>query len=141
VKAGRGTPFDFTTAKVIGKDIEATGGNPVGYDHNYVINGNPHEYVINGNPHELRPVAKLKDRTSGRVLTIDADQPGLFFYTGNRMGGSFREKGTTYDRYSMLCLETAKIPEFDQRAGLRNDVILRPGETYKHTMVEKFTNE
>jgi len=32
------TPYDFTTVKPIGKDLIATGGNPIGYDHNFVLN-------------------------------------------------------------------------------------------------------
>ncbi len=131
-KAAKGTPFDFTTAKVIGKDIKATGGKPVGYDHNY---------VVNGEPHKLRPVAKLKDPKSGRVMTLEADQPGVQFYTGNFMDGSLKGKGTTYNQYALLCLETQKFPNSINIPAWKNEVILKPGDTYKHTMVHKFTSE
>src|SRR5258708_2109946 len=104
VKPVKGTPFDFTTAKVIGKDIKATGGKPLGYDHNY---------VVNGEAHKLRPVAKLKDPKSGRVMTLEADQPGVQFYTGNFMDGSLKGKGTTYNQYALLCLETQKFQNSD----------------------------
>jgi aldose 1-epimerase len=132
VKAVKGTPFDFTTAKVIGKDLKATGGKPVGYDHNY---------VVNGDAHKLRPVAKLKDPKSGRVMTLAADQPGVQFYTGNFMDGSLKGKGTTYNQYAMLCLETQKFPNSINIPAWKNEVVLKPGETYKHTMVHKFTSE
>ena len=33
IKPVKGTPFDFTTAKSIGKDLEAAGGKPIGFDH------------------------------------------------------------------------------------------------------------
>jgi aldose 1-epimerase len=68
VKPVRGTPFDFTTAKPIGKDLMAVviEGNPPGYDHNF---------VVNGDPHTLRPVARIKDPKSGRVMTLEGDQP------------------------------------------------------------------
>ncbi len=132
IKPVKGTPFDFTTAKVIGKDLKATGGKPVGYDHNY---------VVNGDAHKLRPVAKLKDPKSGRVMTLEADQPGLQFYTGNFMDGSLKGKGTTYNQYAMLCLETQKFPNSINIPAWKNEVVLKPGETYKHTMVQKFTNE
>jgi serine/threonine protein kinase len=36
-----GTPFDFTKGKKVGKDLAQTGGSPVGYDHNFVVNGPP----------------------------------------------------------------------------------------------------
>jgi aldose 1-epimerase len=132
VKPVKGTPFDFTSPKVIGKDIKATGGKPVGYDHNY---------IVNGDAHKLRPVAKLKDPKSGRVMTLEADQPGLQFYTGNFMDGSLKGKGTTYNQYAMLCLETQKYPNSINVPAWKNEVIVKPGETYKHTMVHKFTNE
>ena len=38
----KGTPFDFTVAKPIGKDLKAAGGKPIGFDHNWVVNGDPH---------------------------------------------------------------------------------------------------
>ncbi len=132
VKAVKGTPFDFTTAKVIGKDLKATGGKPVGYDHNY---------VVNGEAHKLRPVAKLKDPKSGRVMTLEADQPGVQFYTGNFMDGSLKGKGTTYNQNAMLCLETQKFPNSINIPAWKNEVVLKPGETYKHTMVHKFSSE
>jgi aldose 1-epimerase len=74
-----GTPFDFTSAKTIGRDLARTGGQPVGYDHNF---------AVNGEPDQLRPVARLKDPGSGRVMTLAADQPGVQFYTGNFLDGS-----------------------------------------------------
>ena len=132
VKPVKGTPFDFTTAKPIGKDVKAAGGKPVGYDHNW---------VVNGEPHQLRVVAKLKDPKSGRVMTISADQPGLQFYSGNFMDGSLKGKGTTYNQYAALCLETQKFPNSINVPAWREEVILKPGQTYKHTMVHKFTTE
>jgi aldose 1-epimerase len=132
VKPVRGTPFDFTTTKVIGKDLKAVGGKPIGYDHNY---------VANGDPNKLRPIAKLKDPKTGRVMTLDADQPGLQFYTGNFLDGSLKGKGTTYHQYAMLCLETQKFPNSINVADWKDEVLLKPGQTYKHTMVEKFTTE
>ena len=52
----KGTPFDFTSAKPIGRDLKAAGGTPVGYDHNW---------VVNGDPHALREMARLKDPEVG----------------------------------------------------------------------------
>ena len=131
-KGVTGTPFDFTTAKLIGKDLDATGGKPIGYDHNY---------VVRGNPSQLRPVAKVKEPTSGRVMTLSADQPGVQFYTGNFMDGSLKGKGTTYQQYAMLCLETQRFPNSINVPAWREQVILKPGQPYTHTMVETFTTE
>jgi aldose 1-epimerase len=128
----KGTPFDFTVAKPIGKDLKAAGGTPVGFDHNWVVNGDPHAF---------RLVAKLKDPKSGRVMTISADQPGLQFYSGNFMDGTTKGKGVTHVQYAGLCLETQKFPNSVNVPAWRAEVVLKPGQTYKHSMVHKFTTE
>ena len=132
VKPVKGTAFDFTTIKVIGKDLKEAGGKPIGFDHNF---------VVNGEPNKLRPVARLKDPKSGRVMTIEADQPGVQFYTGNFLDGTVKGKGATYAQYSGLCLETQKFPNSINVPAWKNEVILKPGQTYKHVMIHKFTAE
>jgi aldose 1-epimerase len=126
------TPFDFTTAKPIGKDLKAAGGKPIGFDHNY---------VVNGDPKKLRPAARLKDPQSGRVMTVEADQPGIQFYSGNFMDGTTKGKGATHQQYSALCLESQKFPNSVNVPAWKDEVILKPGQTYSHTMVHKFTTE
>lgn len=128
----RGTPFDFTVAKPIGRDLQAAGGNPVGYDHHWVVNG-PRDV--------MRAVARLKDPRSGRVMTLDSDQPGVQFYSGNYLDGSMTGKGTTYRHHAGLCLETQKVPNAINHPERMQDVILRPGQTYRHHMVHRFTAE
>jgi aldose 1-epimerase len=125
-----GTPFDFTSAKTIGRDLARTGGAPIGYDHNF---------VVNGEPNQLRPVARLEDPTSGRVMTLTADQPGVQFYTGNFLDGSLSGKGATYVQHAALCLETQKFPNAINVPAWRDQVILRPGQTYHHRMIHTFT--
>jgi aldose 1-epimerase len=126
------TPFDFTTAKTIGKDLKHTGLTPIGYDHNF---------VVNGDPNQLRAVARLKDPKSGRVMTISADQPGVQFYSGNFLDGSINGKGATYGQHTGLCLETQKFPNAINVPAWQDQVILRPGRTYRHVMVHKFSVE
>jgi aldose 1-epimerase len=129
----KGTPFDFTKSKPIGRDLKAAGGKPVGYDHNW---------VVNGDPHAMRQVARLKDPKSGRVMTITADQPGLQFYTGNFMDGSHKGKGGAVQaQYDGLCLESQKFPNSVNVPAWREEVVLRPGKTYRHKMVHRFTAE
>ncbi len=127
----KGTPFDFTIAKRIGKDLERAGGKPIGFDHNF---------IVNGEPNALRPVARLRDPQSGRVLTIEADQPGVQLYTGNFLDGTKNGKaGTAYPQYAGLCLETQKFPNAINVPAWRDQVVLEPGQTYRHTMVLRFT--
>lgn len=132
VKPVKGTPFDFTTSKPAGRDLEKTGAKPVGYDHNF---------VVRGEPNALRPVARVRDRKSGRVLTLEANQPGVQFYTGNFLDGSIHAKGKSYPQHSAFCLETQKFPNAINVPAWREQVILKPGETYRHVMVHRFSSE
>lgn len=128
-----GTPFDFSKAKPIGKDLIAAGGTPIGFDHNF---------VVDGDPHQMRPAAKLHDPSSGRTMTIEADQPGIQFYSGNFLDGTAVGKGgAVYAQYSGLCLETQKFPNSINVPEWRDEVILAPGKTYQHTMIHRFSVE
>jgi aldose 1-epimerase len=132
VKPVKGTPYDFTTPKPIGKDLEAVGGKPIGYDDNW---------IVNGEPNKLRPNARVKDPKSGRVLTLESDQPGIQFYSGKFLDGSNKGKGATYKQYDGFCLETQKYPNAINVPAWKDQVILKPGQTYKHVMVHRFTTE
>ncbi|HET9955934.1 MAG TPA: aldose epimerase family protein [Polyangiaceae bacterium] len=132
VRSVKSTPFDFSAPKPIGKDLKAAGGDPVGYDHNF---------LVNGDPNALRPVARLRDPKSGRVLFLESDQPAVQFYSGNFLNGSSQGKGTKYIQYAGLCLETQKVPNAVNLPAWREDVILKPGQTYRHTMLFHLSNE
>jgi aldose 1-epimerase len=128
--AVKGTPFDFTTPKLIGTDLQAVGQKPSGFDHNW---------VVDGEPGQLRRVARLRDPKSGRVMTIESDQPGVQFYSGNFLNGEAGKGGVAYAQYSGACLETQKFPNAINVPGWREQVILRPGQTYKHVMIHRFS--
>jgi aldose 1-epimerase len=130
IKPVKGTPFDFTTGKPIGRDLKQAGGKPVGYDHNF---------VVNGDPNALRPVAKLYDPKSGRVMTLEANQPGVQFYSGNFLDGSIHGRGTSYVQHAGLCLETQKFPNAINVPAWAPQAILKPGETYRHVMIHRFS--
>jgi aldose 1-epimerase len=130
VKAVQGTPFDFTSPKRIGRDLLQTGLTPAGYDHNF---------VVNGDPDRMREVARVVDPKSGRVMTLSANQPGVQFYTGNFLDGSLTGKGTTYVQHAAFCLETQKFPNAVNVPAWRDQAVLRPGQTYRHLMVHAFT--
>lgn len=132
VKPVANTPFDFRTPVAIGEHLEAAGGKPVGYDHNW---------VIDGDPHALRPVATVKDPKTGRVLTLEADQPGLQFYAGIFLDGTLTGKGVTYHQYDAFCLETQAFVNAINVPAWRDQVVLKPGQTYRHTMVHQFSAE
>jgi len=108
-----GTPFDFTRARELGD----------GYDHNLVLDGN----------------AVLSDPSTGRVLTIVTDQPGIQVYSGNFLDGSLRgASGRPYVRGAGVALETQHFPDSPNRPEFPTTV-LRPGETYRSATTLRFT--
>lgn len=129
-----GTPMDFTKPTVIGERVEADfealkfGG---GYDHAWVLEKGA----------GVRLAAKLKDPKSGRVMEVSTDQPAVQFYGGNFLDGTAAGKGgIKYAKRSALCLETEGFPDSPNKPSFPSPV-LRPGETYRHVMIHKFSAE
>jgi aldose 1-epimerase len=126
-----GTPFDFRERKPIGRDLAAAGGNPAGFDHNW---------VVSGPPGELRPVAEVLHPGSGRHLALASDQPGVQFYSGNFLDGQVHGKGgQPYARHAGLCLETQAFPDAINVPAWQSQVVLRGGGTYRHRMLHRFS--
>jgi aldose 1-epimerase len=131
VRLVEGTAFDFRRPKPVGRDLERVANDPLGFDHNW---------VVQGTPGQLRPVARVYDPASGRVLTLEADAPGVQFYSGNYLDGSIVGKGgQRYAQYAGLCLETQGFPNAINVPAWQGQVILRPGQTYQHTMRHRFS--
>jgi aldose 1-epimerase len=130
VRPVAGMPFDFTEPRPIGRDFARAGGDPSGYDVNF---------VVDGPPGELRPVARVENPASGRVMEISSNQPGVQLYTGSYLDGSTRGKGAAHERYTGLCLETQAFPDAINKADWREQVILRPGAIYRHLVVYRFS--
>ena len=126
------TPFDFTTAQVIGKRINnkdeqiEMGG---GYDHCF---------VLRDASDSLKLAAVLTEPTSGRKVEVYTTEPGIQFYSGNFLTGSITGKGNVvYARRFGLCLETEHFPDSPNQKQFPS-VVLKPGETYKTSTVYKF---
>lgn len=128
----QGTPFDFTKPKPIGRDLEQIGNNPRGYDHNF---------LPNGELGTLRLVGRIAEPQSGRVMELLTNQPGCQFYGGNFLDGSnIGKHGAVYHQYGGFCLETQHYPDAIHHEGEWPSTILRPGETYHHLTVAKFSS-
>jgi len=130
-----GTPFDFTEAKAIGRDIgkehqQLTFGG--GFDHNWVLNAGPQ---VDG----LTLAARVYEPSSGRQLEILTSEPGIQFYCGNFLDGRLQGKsGKPYEHRGGFCLETQHFPDSPNQPNFPS-TILEPGEKYESTTVFKFT--
>ena len=115
-----GTPFDFRTPHAIGERIGAEDQqlrNALGYDHNF---------VLEGEPGQLRPNAVLHNPSSGRRLELSSTQPGLQVYSGNFNDGSLVGfGGQRYGYRSSVCLEPQHFPDSPNQPNFPSTV-LRP---------------
>ena len=125
----KGTPMDFTTPMTIGSRIGQVEG---GYDHNYVLNSRGGTLAL---------AAKVYEPTSGRVMEIYTDQPGVQFYTGNFLDGSVTGKaGKVYQKNYGFCLETQHFPDSPNKPDFPS-VVLFPGQRYATVTVYKFSTK
>jgi len=124
----KGGPMDFTTAKLIGKEIQQVAG---GYDHNW---------VLNKKGSDLEKIAELYHPASGRLMEVWTTEPGVQFYSGNFLDGTLTHTrgGAKYVKHAALCLETQHYPDSPNQPEFPT-TILKPGETYKQTTVYKFS--
>lgn len=128
-----GTPFDFRTAKPIGKDIAADheqiklGG---GYDHNFIFT------EFDGT---LKAQAEMYDEKSGRVMSVITDQPCVQLYAGGGMSDKVPMKGG-YKACAngAVCLETQHAPDSPNHDEWPTTKLLA-GEKYDTTTVYAFS--
>lgn len=134
-----GTPYDFRKPARLGDRQIATPagrgafGGPGGpgapapaipegmvrsFDQNFCLN-----HTEEG---QVEVVASVYSPTSGRVLEVLNDKPGLQFFSGNRLAIALE---------SQLYPDTLNKPEFPGNA------VLRPGETYHHTVIYRFSTK
>ncbi|MGD0166435.1 MAG: aldose epimerase family protein [Gaiellaceae bacterium] len=128
-----GTPFDFRTAKPIGRDINS--GDPQlvlahGFDHNW---------VLNRSGSGLSLAARAYDPASGRVLTTWTTEPGVQFYSGNFLVGDLvGTSGHTYRQTDGFTLETQHYPDSPNQPSFPSTV-LNPGTPFNSTTIYQFS--
>lgn len=127
-----GTPFDFRVPTAIGARIDADHeqiAHGPGYDHNFVL-------TRAGDGLEL--AATVYEPVTGRTLEIRTTEPGLQFYAGNFLDGSFTGKGgRAYPRRSGFCLETQHFPDAPNQPAFPS-IELRPDGEYRSQTVFAF---
>lgn len=128
-----GTPFDFRTAMPMGKHIDDFANTQLRYG-----NGYDHNWVVGESKGTVRLISKVFEPTSGRTLEIYTDEPGVQFYSGNFLDGTFLgKKGIHYPQYSGFCLETQHYPDSPNKPTWPS-CRLNPGETYTSECIYKF---
>jgi aldose 1-epimerase len=132
IKPVKGTPFDFTTPKLIGSRFSQLKCVPAGYDDNFVLNSGGKGLAL---------AARAYDPQTGRVLEVHTTQPGVQLYTSNYMDGTITGKrGVVYRQHAAFCLETQHFPDSVNQPKFPS-IILQPGQTYRQTATFKFTTK
>ena len=133
--AVQGTPFDFTTAKPIGRDIGADHEQlkfGLGFDHNWVLDKG-------GQTGEMTLAARVHEPTTGRILEVSTTEPGIQFYCGNFLDGRLTGKsGKKYVHRGGFCLETQHYPDSPNQPSFPS-TILRPDDEYRTQTIFKFS--
>ncbi|MGU3390577.1 aldose epimerase family protein [Sphingomonas sp. M1A8_2b] len=130
-----GTVFDFRAGRIVGDGIRDGRDQQIrygqGYDHNFAL-----DKGLTAKP-EL--AARLEDPASGRVLEVLTTEPGVQFYTGNFLDGTYVGKhGHLYRMGDGIALEPQKFPDAPNKP---NFVSARvdPGKPYHHAMIYRLS--
>ena len=128
-----GTAFDFRQPTPIGTRINNADeqlGNGKGYDHNWVLDKAPGSLTV---------VASVYEPETGRVLEVSSTEPGVQFYSGNFLDGTSTGKGGwAYAKHDGLALEPQHFPDSPNHPNFPS-VVLEPGQTYRNTILYKFS--
>ncbi len=128
-----GTPMDFRIPKAVAQDIDADYEALAfgrGYDHNWILN-------TGGDIEKL--AFSLYSPASGILLEGYTDQPGIQVYSGNFLDGRVKGKNDiAYPMRASVCLETQMFPDSPNKPQWPS-AILRPGDTYTHRCIYRFS--
>src|SRR5438445_1226751 len=128
-----GTPFDFRKPTAIGARID--------HDNDQLKKGHGYDptWVLDGGGTTLSEAAEVYEATTGRVMQVWTDQPGIQFYTGNFLDGTITGKGgKVYQKRSALCLETQHFPDSPNHPKFPSTE-LKPGQTYHTVTIYRFS--
>lgn len=134
-KPVEGSVFDFRRPRVVadgirdGRDQQIRYGQ--GYDHNFAL-----DKGLTATP---QLAARLEDPASGRVLEVLTTEPGVQFYTGNFLDGTYVGKsGHLYRMGDGIALEPQKFPDAPNKPDFVSPRV-DPGKPYRHTMIYRFS--
>lgn len=125
-----GTPFDFRQGQWLSAGLHSS------YQQNRVAsNGYDHYFIFN---HRKKPNISISEPTSGRLLDIVTNQPGVVMYTGNQLEDGSDLIGGSAQKHLGVCFETQAPP-----ASLKYDdlpsIILDTDDVYQKHTIFKFS--
>ncbi len=133
LKPVESTPFDFRKSTAVGARINAND------DQLHLGRGYDHNWVIENETGKLTEAAELFDPSSGRILKVLTDQPGVQFYSGNFLDGSVKGKaGKPYEQHAALCLETQHFPDSPNHPDFPSTE-LKSGKRYHSVTIFSFS--
>lgn len=135
LRAVEGTPFDFRKPKALAGDIRDGRDQQIlygrGFDHNFALD--------KGQTKTPELAARLEDPVSGRVLELLTTEPGVQFYSGNFLDGTFLGKqGHLYRMGDGIALEPQKFPDSPNQPSFPSTRV-DPGKAYRHVMIYRFS--
>lgn len=120
-----GTPMDLRQSTPIGAHID----DP--FDQLAQAKGYDHNYVVDGEPGTMRPFARCVSHRTGIVLVGETTMPGVQLYTANFLQEGRRGKaGAVYAPRHAFCLETQFYPDSPNRPEFPS-AVLEPGRVYR----------
>lgn len=131
-----GTVLDFRKPRVINDRVRDASEQQIaygrGYDHNWVIG--------RGVTKTQHLMAKVSDPASGRSFELWSNQPGLQFYSGNFLNGTFSGKAKKiYRGGDAIVMEPQIFPDAINQKGFP-EARLQPGQTYRNIMTYKLSS-
>lgn len=135
IRPAAGTPFDFRRPTPIGARIRMADEQLLygtGYDHCWTLSpATPSDGL-------LRLAARVHEPSTGRILELHTDQPGLQFYSGNKLDGSVvGRNNVAYRQSDGFALEAQGYPDAPHHPHFPS-TMLRPGETYRRSIRYRF---
>lgn len=145
IKDVTGTPMDFRKPHALMETIGDTSfdqiRNATGYDHNWCLNT-----YKDGKGDDTQVAASLYSPSTGILLEVYTNEPGMQVYTGNFQGNGIPGKhGVLYPKHVSVCFESQKYPDSPTKIAAKtpgweiSNPYLKPGETYTSHLAYKFS--
>lgn len=123
------TSFDFREGRKLADGILSPSAQNLiashGYDHYFIFNQKAPKKII------------VKEDTSGRVMTVTTNQPGVVMYTANTLDEGLSLKEGTTKPHLGVCFETQSSPASLHHEGFPS-IVLKADETYEKQTVFSF---